>query len=114
MTSEELEKYVDHELQWLRYYALEEDRKKLTESSDIYSELRSIGYTKRVIPLHKRCVSCSITSKTNTPFCKYSLLDDLISIQEYKNHQENKFTPLEVYWELFPEKRSWVIEKLNS
>lgn len=113
MTIQELNKLVDHELQWLKYYALEEYRKKLTVDSNIYEDLKSIGYTKRVIPLDQRCAAGSITSKTNTPICEYSILEDLEPVREYKNHKENKFTPLEVFWVLFPEQRDWVIQQLN-
>jgi len=114
MEIKELNKLVDHELQWLKYYALEESRKKLTTDSNIYQDLKSIGYTKRVISLDKRCAAGAITSKTNTPLSEYSVLEDLESIKEYRNPEENKFTPLEVLWVLFPEQRVWVIQQLNS
>lgn len=114
MDIKELNKLIDHELQWLRYYALEEHRKKLTTNSNIYEDLKSIGYTKRVMSLDKRCASGAITSKTNTPISEYSVLEDLEWLKEYRNPEENKFTPLEVLWILFPEQREWVIQKLNS
>jgi hypothetical protein len=112
MTIEELDKYIDHELQWLRYYANSDTRKELTESSNLYKDLASIGYAKRVMPLFYRCTPCSITSVTNTPICESSSLEDLISTSQSRN--ENSFSPLEVYWILYPEKRKWVIERLNT
>ncbi len=114
MKIEDLEKYIDTELQWLRYYAIEHSRKALTKDCEIYETLSSIGYTKRVMRLDLRCSPCTLTSKTKTPINQNTLLEDLEIIGEYKNKDENKFTPLEIYWILFPEKRNWVIEKLNT
>ncbi len=114
MTIEDLEKYIDTELQWLRYYAIESSRKALNKDCDIYETLSSIGYTKKVMRLDLRCSPCTLTSKTNTPITQKTLLEDLVMIPEYKNNEQNKFSALEVYWILFPEKRDWIIEKLNT
>mgnify|MGYP003405218616 CR=1 FL=1 len=62
MTIEQLTKLVDHEVQWLKYYGFYKTRKKLTIESNIYEDLESIGYTKRVIPLELRCLPCTITA----------------------------------------------------
>lgn len=40
MTETELLKLIDHEINWLNYYGLREDREKLTIDSDIYRDVR--------------------------------------------------------------------------
>jgi hypothetical protein len=109
MTKEQLDRLVDHEIQWLRYYALAEYRNKLTEKSDIYKELKSIGYTKRVIALDSRCLPCTITSSKK--------IEQGIDLSELTPdslpRRENFYSPIETYMILFPDKRAEVIEKLK-
>ena len=108
MTETELLKLIDHEINWLNYYGLREDREKLTIDSDIYRDVRSIGYTKRVIPLITRCSPGLITSK-NT-ICESTTLEELESC--YFPKMENCYTPLEIWFILYPDRKSEMILKL--
>lgn len=109
MTIEQLNKLVDHEIQWLRYYAREDHRQKLTEDSNIYIDLVSIGYTKRVVPLTLRCLPCTITSpnKINSDTDISELVIDNLP------RRENFHSPIEAYMMLFPDKRAEIIERLK-
>jgi len=108
MTEELLYKLIDHEIQWLNYYGLREDREKLNEKSNIYCDVRSIGYTKRVVELTLRCSPGLITS--DKPITKDSKIEELK--QEGFPRGENKFTPIEVYFILFPENKMEIISRL--
>ncbi len=112
MNYENLLKYVEHELQWLRYYANSETRQSLTVDSNIYEHLKSIGYTKRVIPLDLRCTCARISSELK--ITDKSELETLTEVSDPRNNEKNIFTPLEVFWMRYPEKRDWIIFKLNN
>lgn len=111
MTIEELEKYIDIELQWLRYYSLEKTREKLNENSDIYSDLKSIGYTKRVVPLYSRCSPCTLTS--DDVITENTNISD-IKKAEFNVRGDNKFTPVETFIKLFPERKIEIINRLKQ
>jgi len=112
MKEEEFNKAVNQEIEWLSFYAMRDSRMLLTEESDIYAELNSIGYAKVPTPLDRRCPACIITCKT--------LIDENVEIDELeiayslRNHSNNLFTPLEVYWMKFKDKRKEVLEKIKS
>jgi hypothetical protein len=108
MTEELLYKLIDHEIQWLSYYGLREDRERLNENSDIYKDVRSIGYTKRVIELTLRCSPGLITS--DNPITNKTKIEELK--QDYFPRGENKYTPLEVLFIIHPEKKMEMIERL--
>jgi hypothetical protein len=108
MTEELLYKLIDHEIQWLNYYGLREDREKLNEKSNIYCDVRSIGYTKRVIELTLRCSPGLITS--DYPITSKTKIEELK--QDYFPRGENKYTPLEVLFVIHPEKKIEMIERL--
>jgi hypothetical protein len=112
MKYEDLFKYVEHELQWLRYYANRETRESLNSKSDLYRDLKSIGYTKRVIPLDLRCTCARISS--DSPISEKSDIENLKVFSDPRNTDKNIFTPLEIFWMKYPEKRDWVIHSLNS
>lgn len=112
MKYEDLLKYVEHELQWLRYYANRETRESLNLESNLYSDLKSIGYTKRVIPLDLRCTCARISSESK--ITEKSELETLSEVTDTRNNEKNIFTPLEIFWMRYPEKRDWVIFKLNN
>jgi hypothetical protein len=111
MNKSELEKLVNQEIDWLRYYGYREDREKLTINSEIYDELNSIGYTKRRISLDRRCAPCIITS--DEIICEGIDLDKLRS--EYFPHDKNnnRFTPIEAYIIIYPENKKQIIERLK-
>lgn len=109
MKIEELKKYVIHELEWLRYYALEADRLKLNNESSVYDQLKSIGYTKRVIPLPNRCSAAWIKMENGV-------------VELSKEHprciEKNIFTPLEVWLVLYPETfddvKKYLLREINN
>ena len=110
MNIEELEKYVDLEIQWLNYYANKETREKLTEHSNIYNDLISIGYTKRVIKLDLRCCPCTITSD--------EIITEGTELNKLRKHEvnlrgENKLSPIETYIRIFPYNKMKIINKLK-
>lgn len=107
-----LTKLADIELDWLKFYATPESIYNLTEESDLYSELKPIGYTGGLISLDNCCIPCIITSeKTINNKIKIS---ELKTITSNRNKSENKYSPLEVYWILYPNKRMEVIDKLKT
>jgi hypothetical protein len=108
MTEIEFNKLIEHEINWLSYYGLREDREKLNIDSDIYKDVRSIGYTKRVIPLMERCSPGLITSINI--ITSDSKFEDLTSVSFPKG--ENKFTPIETFLILFPDRKMQIIQKL--
>lgn len=102
MTIEELNKYANQEADWLRYYASNEkyksDQNSTTRQSENYNDanfydrIRSIGYTKRVIPLYSRCPAGFITSKKAV---LESTVEELEYVSGPRNHENNVYTPLE-------------------
>jgi hypothetical protein len=109
-TKDDFEKWINHELSFLRYYGWREDRELLTNDSNIYKEVRSIGYTKRVIPLPNRCAGAIIKSDSEiTPLTK---LEDLYLVSELKS--DKNWTALEVFIKIFPERKPEVISILKS
>lgn len=93
MTLDELYKYADHETQWLRYYGWSESR--LSEPFNdhtFYDRLKSIGYTKRVIPLPMRCVAGYVTA--DVPVLQADV-EDLKLCSAPRDHANNVYTALE-------------------
>lgn len=112
MEIKEFERAIDHETQWLKYYANSNSKVLLTtETENIYDTLKSIGYTKRVLPLDMRCKYCTVTS--NKKIDKDVDITDLFSIGEGRDSKNNKFTPLEIFWMKYPEKRQYIINLIS-
>ena len=109
MNIEELEKLIDIEIQWLYYYGLAESRKKLNENSNIYNDLVSIGYTKRIMKLDLRCCPCIITS--DEIISKKTDVSKLKKINGLRG--ENKLSPIEAYVLIYPEKKIEIINRLK-
>lgn len=104
-------KLVNIELDWLKFYTTPESIYNLTEESDLYSELKPIGYAGGLVSLDNCCIPCIITSeKTINNKIK---ITDLKTITSTRSKNENRYSPLEVYWILYPKKRSEVINKLK-
>jgi hypothetical protein len=105
-------KLVNTELDWLKFYSTPESVYNLSEHSDIYSELKPVGYGGELISLDNCCIPCIITSekvindKTKIP--------DLKTITSVRDKSQNRYSPLEVYWILYPKKRKEVIKKLKD
>jgi hypothetical protein len=112
MNIKELEKLVNHEIDWLQYYGWRKSRENLTIESNIYEDLISIGYTKKVMSLDQRCAGAILTSKE--PIVEGLDIENIYIIYTNRNVNENRYTPLEVYLILFPEKKLGVIEKIKN
>lgn len=110
MEKEDLVKLVNQEIEWLCYYGYREDRMKLTINSDIYKELRSIGYTKRVVPLDKRCAPCLINN--NNEIVENSNISNL-QIDCFPK-DGNKLTPLEAFIVIYPSEKENCIIRIRN
>jgi len=110
MTINELEKLIDHEIQWLVYYGLKEDRLQLNIESNIYKDLRSIGYTKRLIPLIERCSPGLLTS--NSKIDKNTILEDIV--HTHFSDKKNHLTPLEVLFILYPDRKLKMLDRIKN
>jgi hypothetical protein len=111
MTEEQLLKAAKQELEWLRYYGHVDSRLAFTSESELYRDLQSIGYTKKNTPLDLRCAPHILTS--NSLISEESKVDELFITPSPRDHGENRYTPLEVVWILFPEKRQGIVDGLK-
>lgn len=90
---EKILKAAQTEADWLRYYGQSETRlDERFEDSNFYDRIKSIGYTKRVIPLPNRCSMLNITS--DKPVLE-SDVEDLREEYSIRNHDKNVYTALE-------------------
>lgn len=95
MKEQELNRAAEQEASWLKYYGLREDREKDSlDDHKFYDRLRSIGYTKRVIPLPMRCACLYLTSDKSV---LESSIDELSSTSGPRNHEANVYTALEYF-----------------
>jgi hypothetical protein len=109
MTISELNRMVDHEIQWLSYYSTSESRSKLTIGSDIYSELEVMGYCKTPTPLQIRCSICLLSNG--------SVINEQTQIESLKPtnriREEFDYTPLEAFLLMFPSKKEETLNRLK-
>ena len=93
MTDKELDSYAEQEVSWLRYYGLDTSRNEDPFNDALfYDRMKSIGYCKRVVPLHMRCPQVYITSDTSV---LDSAIEDIKAVSGPRNHEKNIYTPLE-------------------
>lgn len=111
MTIEELNKLIDIEIQWLKYYSLASSRESLNEQSDIYSDLKEMAYSKRRMPLAKRCCPYVITSEQKID--KNTDISE-VNISLSKNRGNNVFSPIEAFIKLYPNRKMEIINRLKS
>ena len=111
MEKAEIIKNAEQELQWLKYYANAETRKTFIITKSPYDQFRSIGYTKRVIPLSSRCVFLRVTA--NEPITKDTKLEDLIASNDLRNPEKNIFSALEFIMIKYPEDHDWIIKSIQ-
>jgi len=110
VTLKELEELIDRELSCLNYYARTDTRMALNINSSIYDDLVSIGWTKKVMKLELRCCPCIITSdETITENFDVSKLKIAHTIRG-----DNKYTPLEAYLKIFPDKKIEILNRLKT
>lgn len=106
----QLERWIDTELGVLRYYGFREDRWALTENSNIYEDIRSIGYTKRPMPLIRRCSPVSITS--DVEINSSTKIEDLYVHNTWD--RTNHFSPCEIFIMIYPDRKMEIINILKS
>lgn len=111
MNKKDLQRALDTEIGGLRYYLHISSKVEMTVDSKLYDEFISIGYTKRPLPLDRRCAPFAITS--NEKITIDTNVEDLYIIYELKDGEKNKYTPLEIFWILYPERRREIILNLN-
>ena len=103
---------VNVELDWLKFYSTPESIYSLSYDSNLYSELKPVGYTGGFVSLDNCCIPCIITSKKNIN--SKTKISDLKTVTSTRDESKNKYSPLEVYWILYPNKREEVIQKLKN
>lgn len=107
----DIKKYSEQEADWIHYYGHSVHR--LSENFydiNFYDRIQSIGYTKRVIPLWRRCAGLYVTSNKNV---LKSSIDELIPISEPRNHDKNIYTILEYIIGTEHESREYLINKIK-
>lgn len=93
MNANDIHRAAEQEASWLKYYCLREDREKEAfDDADFYDRVRSIGYTKRVIPLPLRCAFMHLTSSKPVLKCT---IEELNEVSGPRRHSENVYTALE-------------------
>ena len=112
MNKKDLLKALDTELNALRYYAHISSRESMSIDSKLYEEFIPIGYTKRPMVLSRRCATIVLTA--NEQITSNTKLEDLYIVYEFSDKNKNKYTPLEVFWILYPERREEIIVNLNA
>lgn len=111
MTKEQLKKYVEQEAHWLQYYVIRASKDLLTKlDENFYETVNSIGYTKRVIPLDRRCPATMLTSPNNV---KEDDISQMFEIGEPRNHSKNVYTPLEIWTIKYKEETLWLLELIK-
>lgn len=111
INKKKLLKLAETEINWLRFYSTPESIYNLSEESDFYSDLKPIGYTGSLIKLDNCCIPCIVQS--DAPINKKTKISDLKIITSTRDKDNNKYSPLEAYWNLYPESRAEIIDKLK-
>lgn len=109
MTEKEFWKYVDHEIEWLYYYAFHESRSILNENSEIYRDLKPMGYVKRLVALDIRCAAGVFTS--DKPIEPGLNVEDLYNVSFPRS--EKVMTPLEIAIKIYPDKKMELLNRLK-
>ena len=109
MTEKDFWKWVDHEIDWLYYYAWHESRSALNENSELYRDLQPMGYVKRPLPLDIRCAKCVLTSDKSIEVGMN--IEDLYYVSFPR--RENVMTPLEIALKIFPERKMELLDRLK-
>lgn len=94
MDYNELFKLAKTEAEWLKYYC-HADSKNIENFNYInfYDNLKSIGYTKVVMPLYYRCAMSYIKAKDGNTLDSH--VEDLIFVSGPRCHSLEVYTPLE-------------------
>ncbi len=90
---EKMWKCAKTEAEWLKYYG-HVDSRMSEDFSDVkfYDRIQSIGYTKKVVPLHQRCTMLNVTSDKPVLECEIS---ELRVGEGSRDHSKNVYTALE-------------------
>ena len=102
---------AERELGWLKFYSTPDSIQNFSENSDFYSDLKPIGYASGLVKLDNCCIPCIVTS--DNPINKKIKVSDLKTITSVRDKSQNKYSPLEVYWIMYPQDRQDIITKLK-
>jgi len=108
MNINDLNDYVDHEIQWLTRYTHRDSRMEINLDTRFYTDLKPMGYVKKMMPLEQRCVICFIRSDVEI---KEGM--DLSLLEEVAPPRRGNLTPLEVMCIVFPEKKQGYIDRIH-
>lgn len=111
VNKKKLLKLAETEISWLKFYSTLDSINDFSEDSDFYSDLKPIGYTGSLIKLDNCCIPCIV--KSEAPINKKTKVSDLKIITSTRDKENNKYSPLEAYWNLYPESRIDLINKLK-
>jgi len=108
MNEKDLNDYVNHEIQWLRYYTHRDSRMLITLETDYYKDLKPMGYVKKMMSLEDRCVITFIRSD-------YEIKEgmDLSLLEEVGPPRKVNLTPLEVMSIIFPDRKQEYIDRIH-
>lgn len=101
---------VEHELDWLSYYATLESRQSLDLDGRIYQQLKE-GWSKRPLSLEKRCVFMRLSRIDGCDIDKNTELGDL-QVSSSSLNQMKCISALE-YWLIRGYNRKLIIDKLG-
>ena len=99
---------INHEIEWLRYYSERNSKLALNQESDIYKDLKPMGYSKTQMPLDYRCCPGLITS--DNIITKETKIEELRQCEFPRGN--NTYSPLESFFILFPERKMEMLNKL--
>ena len=108
MNEKDLNDYVDHEIQWLTRYTHRDSRMKINLDTRFYTDLKPMGYVKKMMSLEDRCVICFIRSDSEI---KEGM--DLSLLEEVPPPRNGNLTPLEVMCIIFPDRKQGYIDRIH-
>ena len=81
----------------------------MTTDSNLYEDIRVIGYTKRPMSLRNRCIPAVI--KCDTEINSNTKIEDLYTTQD---RVSNIYSPCEVFMKMFPDRSQEIIDILKN
>jgi len=96
----------------LRYYASRKSRNELINVENLYIDLERMKYSKRQMPLYKRCSAAMVTSACVID--SSTDVDDVYVVTKGRKVEDNIFTSLEVLIKLYPNKHEKILNLLKD
>jgi hypothetical protein len=111
MTKEELIKFSEHEIQWLRYYATSRTCVKLTHVEHLYEDLAILRkQSSKQLALYDRCSAAMLTFDSELV---YIGVDDIYIVNKGRSVENDIYTPLEMLIRIYPDERDDILKKLK-